>query len=144
MSAYDYVLEGLSEAQDFLDWWQGPIGFMLPSSDQWDNYLVQSAAFAVGASYLGPALTRYAERPVLRAAGTRLVSREVVKQQVKRMGLARMAAVLTMSVPTPVSLLSWGLITAYSIPSDPRGADGLTGYQRYQAEMASKWYMQPR
>lgn len=141
--SFDYVLARLSEAQGFLDWWEGPIGFMLPSSGQWDNYVIQSAALAGAGTYLAPALTRYAERPVLRAAGTRLVSREIVKQQAKRLGLVRMAAVLTMSVPTPISLIFWGLTFAYSIPSDPRGADGLTGYQRYQAEMASKWYMSP-
>lgn len=116
LMSVEYVLASVSKGQDFLDWWQGPIGFMLPAADQWDNYFVQSAAIAAAGSYLGPVLTRYAERPVLRSAGTRVISREIVKQQTKRIGLARIAAVMTISVPTPVSLIFWTLVLAYSIP----------------------------
>lgn len=51
---------------------------------------------------------------------------------------ARFGRFMTNPLTAPIAV---ALAVAYSIPPDVRDASGMTGYERYQAEMAGKWYM---
>lgn len=126
-----YVLSNLpGDIQDVLDWWVGPIGFMLPAEDQWDNYIATSAILAAGGYILNSAeitrtFVRMAEHRITqvylanpgkiypKAALRTAASRQVVKGTVLR-GMA----LLTRVVPTPLSLLFWTVTIATSIPPD--------------------------
>ncbi len=66
--------------------------------------------------------------------------RAAVGRTVTRGGWMKGAALVGAAIPG-VGLLFTALSIAYSIPPDVRGPSGLTGYQEYQAEMASKYYM---
>jgi hypothetical protein len=138
--------EGLIMAKGEWHPFRGPADFLIPDTPQ---ELLQSvavstatalggyAAYRQGVSHtMGRMAQHHYANPSLRAI------RAAARAQTNRMGIWRglgLAARLNPVVGTGMIALS----VLYSIPPDPR-IGGLTGYQRYQAEMASKWYMQPR
>lgn len=123
-----YVLSNLpGDIQDVLDWWVGPIGFMLPAEDQWTSSLMVSAGVA-GASYVAFQLDK---RSIIGGArvmthwftGTKY-TRDIVRPGVARvaskMSIGRLIGLATMSIPTPLSLLFWTVTIAYSLPPSGR------------------------
>ncbi len=82
----------------------------------------------------------YAANP--RAIYPRAALRSIASRQVVRGGTMRALGILLPMVPG-VGLIATAVTFAYSIPPSVRDASGMSGYERYQAEMASKWYMSP-
>ena len=119
-----YVLSNLpGDVQEILDWWVGPIGFMLPAEDQWTQSLIMSAGIG-GAAYVASELEK---KGVIGGARvmthwftgtkyTRDVVRPGVTRVATRMSLSRLAGLATIAIPTPLSLLFWTVAIATSLP----------------------------
>ena len=134
---------------------RGPADFLLPDDTR---ELIYSGAFSavtgagayvinhravtkeIGKMALHHVANVYAANP--RAVYPRAALRAVAQRQVARGGTMKALAILLPMVPG-VSLITTALTIAYSIPPSVRDASGMSGYERYQAEMASKWYMSP-
>ena len=127
-----YVVSVLDEVQDVMDWWVGPIGFILPSKDQYVEHALL-AGFTAGAEYvirqaaITAEFSKMAEHRIAavyranpgkvypKAALRRMAGRQVAK------GSAARGFMLTMgALPTPLSLLFWTLTIAYSLPPSGR------------------------
>ena len=152
------VVDALDWWQDRLDWFVGPIGWLLPDRDEWLTRIAQGIFTATiveigvrtyGQRYLyGIRDVRGGERWLRPSTGkyeTLKTSREVPRLKgdrapIGRTGIVKTLGILSMSVAVPVALISNTLLVAYSIPPDVRDpATGLTSYQEYQLQTSMKW-----
>ena len=130
-----YIASLLQEGQDILDWWQGPIGFMLPAEDQWDSYAISTGILAGGAYMINQAeitrtLSRMAAHHVTSVYAAnpgvmypRKALRTVAKRQVARGGFFSALSIGARAIPGPWSALIWMATIALSLPDVPRVGD---------------------
>ena len=131
------VVDAMDYFQSKLDWWVGPIGWLLPDADEWGSRTVQAAGTTIavevglrtyGHNYL------YGTRPhwFTGTPWSREIVRKGVPKTIHRAGILRTLGVLSLSIPTPVSLLVNTLLVVYSIPPSKRDPEtGLTSYEEY-------------
>lgn len=121
MNGSEYVASQLSHGQDFLDWWQGPIGFMLPNADQWDNFLIQTSlasAAAYGVSRLELAGVIGGAKVHTHWFTGAKYTKDIVRagRTAKKISMLRTLGILTLYSPTPVSMGFWAVTIATSLP----------------------------
>lgn len=132
------LVEARDWYQDKLDWWVGPIGWLLPDADQWRSRAAQAVGTTIaveiglrtyGHNYLyGTRKHWFTGTPY-----SREILRKGASKAIPRAGILRTLGVLSLSIPTPVSLIANTLLIAYSIPPDVRDpVTGMTSMEEYR------------
>ena len=153
------LVDVLDWYQDRMDWFVGPIGWLLPDRGQWRIRIVQAivtgALVEIGLGTYGQRYlygihdVRGGEKwrsPKTGKWDTMKTSREIPRPKSQRaplgrVGVVRAAALISMSLALPVALISNALLVAYSIPPDKRDpGTGLTSLQEYRIESSKAYY----